>query len=67
MHWQKAEKRFIPNHFEVVLRKVRHFEVFLWVCFKDNREAWKKVMTRNNRGFRYVGLNVTSSEPRGQD
>lgn len=67
MRWQKAEKRFIPNHFEVVLRKVRHFEVFLWVCFQDNREAWKKVMTRNNRGFRYVGLNVTSSEPRGQD
>mmetsp|Transcript_18143 Transcript_18143/g.37951 ORF Transcript_18143/g.37951 Transcript_18143/m.37951 type:complete len:232 (-) Transcript_18143:168-863(-) len=35
--------------------------------YQDNREAWKKVMTRNNRGFRYVGLNVTSSEPRGQD
>lgn len=35
--------------------------------YQDDRESWKKVMTRNNRGFRYVGLNVTNSEPRGQD
>ncbi|CAE7611281.1 unnamed protein product [Symbiodinium natans] len=37
------------------------------VDFQEDRAAWKKQMARNNRGFRYVGLNVTSSEERGED
>ena len=34
---------------------------------KEDRAAWKKTMVYNNRGFRYVGLNVTASEVRAED
>ncbi|CAE7665746.1 unnamed protein product [Symbiodinium pilosum] len=35
--------------------------------FKVDREAWKKQISRNNKGFRYVGLNVTKAEERDEE
>lgn len=35
--------------------------------YQEDRVAWKKTMAYNNRGFRYVGLNVTASEVRAED
>eukprot|EP00439_Symbiodinium_sp_Y106_P007749 s7698_g1.t1 len=37
------------------------------VDFQEDRQAWKKQIVRNNRGFRYIGLNVTASEQREED
>ncbi|CAK9020038.1 unnamed protein product [Durusdinium trenchii] len=34
--------------------------------YQEDRESWKKTMARNNRGVRYVGLNITGSESRAE-